>query len=189
MNTETLVRDLRARGVTITVDGPDLVLRPKAAVPQDLIPEIQRHKSGIVTQLAAHRPCLCSSYRVNLALDCPNCQGAVCAHCRGCLTCARRTGDVSRAPTEPRHQSADELLARLRRGAAWLLDHHLRWQNSSPGAAGDALFGKGLHLWADLDDKLRAEYSFIGCVHGTGQRCADTAPVYCLDCANMVVEP
>jgi hypothetical protein len=84
---------------------------------------------------------------------------------------------VAALPTEGR-----ELLTRLRKGAEWLLDHHRLWQDESPGAAGDALFGKMLHLWADLNEQLRAEYAFKGCVRGPGQRCPDDAPVVCMAC-------
>ena len=75
-----------------------------------------------------------------------------------------------------------ELLVRLRKGAAWLLDHHRLWQDNSPGAAGDALFGKMLHLWADLDEQIRAQYAFKGCVCGPGQKCPEDAPVVCMAC-------
>ena len=96
----------------------------------------------------------------------------------------RGTGPYFYLPKLQSHLEAQTCrLARLRAGAAWLLDHDRRWQDRSAGAAGDALFGRMLHLWADLDEKLRADYGFKGCVHGAGRRCDDSAPVRCLACA------
>ena len=49
----SLIRELTARGVTITVDGLDLVLRPARAVPTGLLSEVRRRKSEILTYLIA----------------------------------------------------------------------------------------------------------------------------------------
>ncbi len=47
-----LIHELEALGVTLTADGPDLVLRPKSSVPEGLLPEVRRLKGNILARLA-----------------------------------------------------------------------------------------------------------------------------------------
>jgi len=81
---------------------------------------------------------------------------------------------------------ADEravLIARLRAGQTWLLDQHHRWQASDPNAASDEEFSRVWNAWWELDERLRTDYGFQGCVYGPEGTCPDGFP--CLGCSAL----
>ena len=86
-----------------------------------------------------------------------------------------------------REESAERsaLLDRLRTGQAWLLDQHQRWQNDDTTAATDAEFSRVWNGWWELDDRLRAEHGFQGCVFGPNGICPEGFP--CQGCADLPV--
>ncbi len=53
MTAEVLIQELRGKGVILLADGQDLVLRPKSAIPEDLLPKVQRLKADILKALRA----------------------------------------------------------------------------------------------------------------------------------------
>lgn len=76
------------------------------------------------------------------------------------------------------------LLDRLRAGQVWLLDQHHRWQNDDTTAATDAEFSRVWNSWWALDERLRAEYGFQGCIYGPGGACPEGFP--CQGCADRL---
>ena len=84
---------------------------------------------------------------------------------------------------QPEHTglTLEALLDRLRKGTAWLTEHHNRWPD--PGAASDALFTHGLDIWDMLEKELRFRFPEYGaCAVGPGGRCPDSSPVTCVAC-------
>ena len=102
-------------------------------------------------------------------------------------------GSVEAVPTESdttlgyERNEIDEkrsaLLARLRTGHQWLLDQHQRWQNDDTDAVDDAEFSRVWNGWWELDDRLRADYGFQGCIYGPDGKCPDGFP--CAGCADL----
>jgi hypothetical protein len=98
MNTtpEKLLADLKASGVSITVDGPDLVLEGEHEPPPELLAELKEHKPELLALLshqpAAANPCECQPPNLPRAdysgNPCPACGKAsrcpACGQCRGC---------------------------------------------------------------------------------------------------------
>ena len=82
-----------------------------------------------------------------------------------------------------REESAerDALLDRLRAGQTWLLDQHHRWQTDDTTAVDDAEFSRIWNSWWALDDRLRADHGFQGCIFAPGGACPDGFP--CRGCA------
>ena len=89
--------------------------------------------------------------------------------------------------TELRPAQADglmsALIARLQAGQTWLLDQHHRWQASDPNAASDEEFSRVWAAWWELDERLRTDYGFQGCVYGPEGTCPDGFP--CLGCSEL----
>ena len=81
------------------------------------------------------------------------------------------------------HQDTEALLDRLRTGQRWLTDQHQRWQNNDANAANDAEFSRVWNAWWNLDDQLRADHGFEGCVCGPDEVCPEGFP--CQGCAEM----
>ena len=79
--------------------------------------------------------------------------------------------------------SESVLIARLRAGQTWLLDHHRRWQASDLTAASDSEFSRVWNGWWELDDQLRDEHGFQGCVYGPAGKCPDGFP--CRGCSDL----
>ena len=79
------------------------------------------------------------------------------------------------------HQDAEALLTRLRKGQAWLVDEHQRWQADDTTAAADEAFSKAWNLWWDLDTQLRVDHGFAGCIHGSTPACPEGFP--CQGCS------
>ena len=80
--------------------------------------------------------------------------------------------------------NADALLDRLRTGQTWLLDQHHPWQNDDTTAVDDAEFSRVWNSWWALDDRLRADYGFQGCIYGPGGACPEGFP--CQGCADRL---
>ena len=76
-----------------------------------------------------------------------------------------------------------KLIARLQVGQTLLLDHHHRWQASDSSAASDAEFSRVWNAWWDLDEQLRTDFEFQGCVFGTVESCPAGFP--CQGCADL----
>lgn len=76
-----------------------------------------------------------------------------------------------------------DLLARRRTGHQWLLGQHEKWQADDPTAATDAEFLRVWNAWWDLDQRLRADHGFRGCLHGPDESCPEGFP--CQGCADV----
>ena len=84
-------------------------------------------------------------------------------------------------------EARDRLLTRLRAGTVWLTDHYVRWLDGKPGAAGEALFARGLDTWDSLERDLRQRFpEYASCIMVEG-RCPDDSPVRCSACAPMTL--
>ena len=68
MTAETLIADLRARGVTLTPEGPNLRCRPKSALSAEDLEQLRRHKAEVLAALLG---------------ECVPCASVVCWTCRG----------------------------------------------------------------------------------------------------------
>ena len=100
-------------------------------------------------------------------------------------------GNVEAVPTESNptlgyeRNEIDEkrsaLLDRLRNGQTWLLDQHQRWQAGDTTAVDDAEFSRVWNSWWALDDRLRADHGFQGCIFFPGGSCPEGFP--CHGCA------
>ena len=75
------------------------------------------------------------------------------------------------------------LLARLQAGHVWLLDQHERWQSGDLTAATDAEFSRAWNGWWSLDESLRAENGFEGCIYGNDKSCPEGFP--CRGCSDI----
>jgi hypothetical protein len=75
------------------------------------------------------------------------------------------------------------ILDRLLAGQIWLLDQHHQWQASDLTAASDAEFSRAWNAWWELDERLRTDYGFQGCVCGPESTCPDGFP--CLGCSDV----
>ena len=80
-------------------------------------------------------------------------------------------------------QPVDALLERLRKGHTWLLDLHQRWQTDDTSVADDAEFSRVWNVWWELDQWLRAEHGFHGCIYGPDGDCPDGFP--CQGCSEV----
>ena len=75
------------------------------------------------------------------------------------------------------------LLVRLRTGHSWLLAQHQRWQSGDSTAADDSEFSRKWNGWWELDQRLRADHGFQGCIYGSDETCPAAFP--CQGCANV----
>ena len=75
------------------------------------------------------------------------------------------------------------LIARLQSGQTWLWDQRRRWQISDLTAACDAEFSRVWNTWWEMDERLRTDYGFLGCVYGPDGSCPDGFP--CLGCSEL----
>lgn len=79
-----------------------------------------------------------------------------------------------------------DLLARLRKGHEWMIEHYQLFLVNDPTRASDAAFAESLAQWDRLELELRMIHGYQGCVYGEGERCPDTegmpAPVVCDAC-------
>ena len=76
-----------------------------------------------------------------------------------------------------------KLLYGLRLGQSWLTEEHGRWCADDPRAASDAHFSRFLDEWDGLDNQLRTQYRYKGCIHGHEGRCPESSPANCRACA------
>ena len=81
------------------------------------------------------------------------------------------------------HQDTETLLVRLRAGQVWLLEQHQRWQNDDTNAVDDAEFSRAWAGWWALDQQLRDQHHFQGCVFAPDGSCPDGFP--CAGCADL----
>ncbi len=51
MEVGAILRQLHSVGVSVTLDGDELVCRPGSKVPADLVPVLKQHKTGVVERL------------------------------------------------------------------------------------------------------------------------------------------
>ena len=94
-----------------------------------------------------------------------------------------RGNEINELSQTSRGDSRADLLVRLQEGQRWLLDQHQRWQVGDASAATDDEFSRVWNAWWELDDQLRTDYGFEGCVFGTGGACPEGFP--CQGCAEM----
>jgi len=99
MGAAELLKELEILGVEVTVDGDEMVLRPGARVPSEMLDPLRQAKAEIMA-LLTHVPdysstaCVCDQPvggtgpercgTCQLPLLCPNCPG-----CRGCKLAVR----------------------------------------------------------------------------------------------------
>ena len=81
------------------------------------------------------------------------------------------------------HQDTEALLDRLRNGQTWLLDQHRRWQSGDTTAVDDAEFSRVWNGWWALDQQLRDQHGFQGCVFAPDGSCPKGFP--CQACADL----
>ena len=87
-----------------------------------------------------------------------------------------------RQPTkEP--ESLERLITRLKNGHTWLLDQHQKWQAGDSDAESDEEFSRVWNRWWELDQRLRADHGFQGCVYDPDGTCPEGFP--CLGCSDL----
>jgi len=72
------------------------------------------------------------------------------------------------------------VVGRLQEGQRWLVDQHNRWLSGDPSAATDEEFSRVWNGWWDLDQILRLDHEYVGCIYGQDGHCPDGFP--CLGC-------
>ena len=75
------------------------------------------------------------------------------------------------------------LITRLQAGQTWLLDQHHKWLAGDLTAGSDAEFSRVWNRWWELDQLLRTDYEFQGCVYGDLGTCPEGFP--CQGCADL----
>ena len=80
-------------------------------------------------------------------------------------------------------ESLERLIARLQKGQTWLLDQHHRWLVDDPTGADHSEFSTVWNGWWELDQQLREDYGFKGCVYGADGACPEGFP--CRGCADL----
>jgi len=75
------------------------------------------------------------------------------------------------------------LITLLRTDQEWLVDQHQKSQSGDYTAASDAEFSRAWNAWWELDERLRTDYGFQGCVCGPESTCPDGFP--CLGCSDV----
>ncbi|MDA1129588.1 MAG: hypothetical protein O2913_12975 [Chloroflexi bacterium] len=93
--------------------------------------------------------------------------------------------DTSDTPIVGHSQSTTALIKRLHEGHQWLLNQHRKWQVDDLTAVSDEEFSRVWNGWWKLDDLLRTDYGFQGCIYGPDGTCPDGFP--CLGCADLPV--
>ena len=78
----------------------------------------------------------------------------------------------------------DSLLDRLQKGQIWLTAHHAQWIVNGPNAASDAEFSRVWNSWWKLDQRLRAEHGFEGCICAPSGKCL--GDFQCLGCVEVL---
>ena len=76
------------------------------------------------------------------------------------------------------------LLDRLRKGQIWLTAHHAQWIVNGPNAASDTEFSRVWNAWWELDQRLRAEHGFEGCICAPSGKCLGA--FQCLGCMEVL---
>ena len=135
MNAAAVLEQLDRLGVSVQLDGPDLLLQPGSRVPPALLPELRACKGEIVAALSHRRV--------------------------------------------PRDTGLAPLLARLRKGQAWLTEH---FDGYMDGQEPEGVYVRSLVQWDVLERLLRRLYGYQGCLSETGA-CDPGAPVWCCHCA------
>ena len=80
------------------------------------------------------------------------------------------------------------LLVRLRKGQAWILDQHNRWQADDTTAANDEAFSAAWDGWRKPDSQFRTEYGLAGCIFGPSGQCpGDFGCIGCTEAPTPVV--
>jgi hypothetical protein len=79
--------------------------------------------------------------------------------------------------------SEEALLKRLRNGQRWLTAELEKWDADNPDAASDTDFQKALDGWVAMENQLREQHGYMGCIHGEEQQCPRAAIVNCTACA------
>ena len=102
MDATAILERLEGLGVTLTLDGDEVVARPGDRVPPNLIPTMKACKSGIIELLTYQRNqqreavlsdldfCTCGQWKgpCHTGLPCPNCSTpSLCPVCSGCRRC------------------------------------------------------------------------------------------------------
>ena len=102
MDATAILERLEGLGVTLTLDGDEVVARPGNKVPRDLIPTMKACKPGIVELLTHPKEqqpegtfidvglCSCGQWEglCHTGLICPNCYTpSLCPECGGCRRC------------------------------------------------------------------------------------------------------
>ena len=85
-------------------------------------------------------------------------------------------------PPADKPESLERLITRLKNGHLWLLDQHRKWQSGDPDAASDEEFSMHWNRWWEMDQQLRDDYRFRGCIHAPDGTCPDGFPCrFCSD--------
>ena len=79
--------------------------------------------------------------------------------------------------------SQSVLLARLQSGHNWLIDQHQRWQSGDATSVTDEEFSRVWNGWWELDEELRADLGFQGCIYGPEGNCPEGLP--CQGCSSI----
>ena len=99
-----IISRLNDRGVTIRVEGQNLVVTPKSKVPADLIAELPQLKPDLMDLLG--KMCFCQPPMPPADIEAPACQhcniSCWCTTCGGCRWCAFQARWQSRL--EPKYQ-------------------------------------------------------------------------------------
>lgn len=206
MGVTTVLERLEIAGVSVDVDGSELLLRPSSSVPLSLIPEIRIRKAEIIAAVEGRAP----RYEKNVA--CHNVvssgeraiEEAEIGRGRRTLACLCDNPIPRLNPQCPLCQSITcaqcDQCTSYRRGwnPGWIepdmLDMPLpellgrlrsgqRWlQGKDEEEYTGELFGKMLAVWDEIEVVVRHVHDFKGCIHGNDSSCPEDAPVRCCAC-------
>lgn len=167
-------------GVTLTVAGDLLQVRPKSAAPANFVDDLRENKLAIIDYLRNQprhcRACLCDDASGGAA-PCPVCKGRTCRDCGDCLRASMLWREAERY-SKYLDSSLDTVLNRLQRGSEWL-----KWELLHGRCGTELYFGMST-TWAELEEVLRTVHGFVGCIFGADQSCPAGAPVMCSRCVS-----
>ena len=90
------------------------------------------------------------------------------------------------APPSKASSQADnsQILKRLVDGSRWLTNQHDLYSNDDPVAVNDTEFYKALDGWEKLEQQLRVQDGYQGCIFGLGERCPTEVIINCAACVS-----
>jgi hypothetical protein len=134
MTAEEVLTRAQALGVTVSVDGPDLVVRCEAGLPTDLVEELRQHKSELLFLLANDPD--------DDPVCCRGCAEVIPAGTTLCVECGSARSPLVRYAVELSALAAEKTL----RGQALVALDRRRYPKLT--LSGGHSIGPGLIAWA-----------------------------------------